>query len=286
MKSMKILSFFISLAVIAYGAIAYAASDNWQKTSESKLRLVLADQEIQDDTLLYKALLQIEFNDDWYSYWRFAGDAGLPLSLTPAENSGIEAITINWPVPKRHVAYELVSFIYEHSLNVPIDIQLKTDFATNEAYTGRIEAFYMVCNQVCVPQEFSLDVARFDTQDQQDINQNQALLRLAQRSLPHAGKLTALEINTAVLSKDTLVLAVRANSSLEDAQVFIDAGDAALFTAQPEIMPLKTESTATHALIKVKTIDGVEDLNADLSGRTVHVVIENGNKAIQRDFTF
>tara|TARA_R110002124_G_scaffold149220_1_gene315168 strand:+ start:333090 stop:333950 length:861 start_codon:yes stop_codon:yes gene_type:complete len=286
MKFMQILSFFISLTVIAFGSMAYANAQDWQKTDEAKLRLVLANQEQDDENLVYKALLQIELSEDWYSYWRFAGDAGLPLSMTPTEDSGIEAITIKWPIPKRHEAYDMVSFIYEENINIPVDIQLKADFQDNESYTGRINAFFMVCNMVCVPQDFTLDLTGFDAQDQQAINENTALLKLAERDLPHKGKLSALEINTAVLSKDTLVLAVRANSSLEHAQVFVDAGDAAIFTAMPEIMPLDTESTATHALIKIKAMDGVEDLNADLSGQTIHVVIENGNKAIQRDFTF
>ena len=284
MKYIKILAYFLVFTLLVSGASAYAQDGQWFETNESRLRLLVADTKQVDDKKVYKGLAQLEFNDGWYSYWQFAGDAGIPLSIAPQENSGIESVKINWPVPHRSEAYGLMSFVYKEKVDLPLQIEVKEDFASNDAYDGRVKAFYMVCKQVCVPQEFIVEIPRFDTLDKPYVGQNQALLRLAERRLPREGNVSGLEVNTAVVANDALVLAVKTNSGFDDLDVFIDGGEAAVFTAKPEISI--QEHDETTAMVKIKSASGTTDLAEMLSGKSLHVVVKSRNKAIQRDFSF
>jgi DsbC/DsbD-like thiol-disulfide interchange protein len=283
MKYNKILAHFLLLTLLVFAAQPSNADDIWHESGQSKLRLLTAGQEPRDEGLVYTSLLEMEFAENWYSYWRFPGDAGIALSVTPAENSGIEAADIHWPMPLRHEAYDMVSYIYEHKTAFPIDFILKDDFADNENYTGQVKVFYMVCKQVCVPEEFTLRLDVFD-KDDKALSRNQAMLRLAERHIPHDGDISGLAVKFAVVSKDSLVLAVRASAGFENTDVFVDADNAVIMTAVPEIE--MQEGSDTDAMIKIKAPEGVDDLNAALADKSIHIVLQNRNDVIQRDFSF
>lgn len=283
MKYNKILSHFLLLTLLVFAAQPSNADDIWHESKQSKLRLLTAGQSAGDDGLVYNGLLQMEFAEGWYSYWRFPGDAGIALSVTPLENSGIKTAAIHWPVPKRHEAYGLVSYIYEHKTAFPIDFTLEDDFADNDEYTRQVKMFFMVCKQVCVPEEYVMTLNVFD-QGAKTLSRNQAMLRLADRRLAHDGDVSGLGVSFAVVAKDALVLAVRANGGFADTDVFVDAENAVIMTAAPEI-EMKAGSD-TEAMIKIKAPEGVDDLNAALRDKTIHVVVQNRNDAIQRDFSF
>ena len=177
----------------------------------------------------------------------------------------------------------MISYIYDHKVALPVDFTLKDDFEDNESYTGQLKVFFMVCKQVCVPQEFMIELLAFD-KDKKTHARNQAMLRLAERRLPHQGDVSGLAINFAVVSKDALVLAVRTSAGFADTDVFIDTDNAVMLTAPP-VIELQ-EGSETEAMIKIKAPDSVEDLNAALIGKTIHVVLQNRNDVVKRDFSF
>jgi DsbC/DsbD-like thiol-disulfide interchange protein len=283
MQYNKILAYFLLLTLLVFTAQPSAADDIWHESPQSKLRLLPTGQADDGESPIYQGLLHMEFTDGWYSYWRFPGDAGIPLRITPEENSGIGAAQIYWPVPKRHEAYDMVSYIYDEKTVFPIDFTLKDDFADNPDYTGKLKVFYMVCKKVCVPEEFIIELPAFDKNDKK-LARNQAMRRLAERRIPHEGAVSGLAINFAVVSKDALVLAVRASAGFEDTDVFVDAHNAVVLTAPPEIT--LQEGSQTEAMIKIAAPEGVEDLNAALIGKSIHVVVQNRNDAVKREFSF
>lgn len=283
MQYNKILAYFLLLTLLVFTVQPASADDIWHESPQSKLRLLPTGQAHDGERQVYQSILQMEFTEGWYSYWRFPGDAGIPLSVTPEENSGISAAQIYWPVPKRHEVYDMVSYIYEDKTVFPIDFTLKGDFADNPEYTGKVKLFYMVCKKVCVPEEFIVQLPAFDKGDKK-LARNQAMRRLAERRLPHGGAVSGLAINFAVVSKDALVLAVRASGGFEDTNVFVDTNNVVPLTAQAQIT--LQEGSETEAMIRIKAPEGVEDLNAALIDKSIHVVLQNRNDAVKRVFSF
>lgn len=284
MKHVKILSFFLALALIAVSVQAKARADFWHESAESRVKIDLAKQHIDEGRLVYEAVLQFEPHDKWYSYWRFPGEAGIPLSISPIEGSGVKAVDIDWPLPKRHVEYDITSFAYKGKTLFPLRIDLETDFETNNDYTGEVRLFYMVCNMVCVPQEFQVSIAKFVDIDAVKIARNQALLRMAERHIPHKNDVSDLAVNLAVLSENQLVLALRSGSGFSNADAFVDTKGEVYFTAIPEIEVL--EDDPNRAMLKIKAPADIEDLPSALAGKSIHVVVQNNGKAVQREFSF
>ena len=284
MEHIKILPYMMALVLLVFHAVPVSAQDMWQEAKESRIRLLVSGENSHEDMHGYEGLLQIELGDGWHSYWRAPGDAGIPLSLTPAENSGIAAIAMEWPTPIRYEDFGLMNFVYHEKVSFPLQITLAEDFETNESYSGDITVFYMVCKTVCVPQEFTLNLPKISSIDMQNLSANQAQMRFAERRLPYDGDVSDLGINIAVLSKDALVVAARASGGFDDVDLFVDAGDSVLLTAKPEV-ELQNEDP-TRAMLKIRAPEDVDNLQALLQGQTVHMVLKNGKKAIKREFTF
>lgn len=97
------------------------------------------------------AALRLVPPDDWYTYWRNPGDAGLPTSLSWQLPGGMSAGGIAWPIPERIEKTGLVSFGYHGETFLPIRITVSGDV------TGPVrlkaKASWLVCKEICIPQE-------------------------------------------------------------------------------------------------------------------------------------
>ena len=57
--------------------------------------------------------LQITHQPEWHTYWKNAGDSGLPTELTWSLPAGVSAGEIAWPVPKKIPIGTLANYGYE-----------------------------------------------------------------------------------------------------------------------------------------------------------------------------
>ncbi|MCS5596696.1 MAG: protein-disulfide reductase DsbD family protein [Alphaproteobacteria bacterium] len=284
MEYTKILPYLSALVLLVFANSAMADGDMWHEAKESRVRLLVSMQDVGEEALFYQALLEMEFADDWHSYWRFPGDAGIPLSLTPLAESGIDAVSIKWPLPERYEAYGLTSFVYKEKAAFPIELKLASDFEDNTSYNRQIKAFYMVCKMVCVPQEFVLTIPKYSELSDKILARNQGKMRFAERRLPYDGEISTLGINLAVLSKDSLVVAARATHGFDLVDLFVDAGDTVLLIGKPEVE--LQDDDPRRAMLRIKAPDGVENLQELLQGQTVRLVMKKGSKGVVREFTF
>ena len=84
----------------------------------------------------------------WHTYWRYAGDSGLPTRLSWKTNKNADIGNINWPLPQIIKVGPLVSYGYENEtvLLVPINIRKL------EAIDLTVAAEWLVCKEICIPQ--------------------------------------------------------------------------------------------------------------------------------------
>src|SRR3989304_6583798 len=93
------LSLAITLAVPAQSRAGDASA--WDKDTRSALRLI-AGSTLRDRSVpALRAGIELQLEPGWKTYWRYAGDSGLPprFDLTGSEN--VKSATGVWPGPAR-----------------------------------------------------------------------------------------------------------------------------------------------------------------------------------------
>nr|WP_307691118.1 thioredoxin family protein [Variovorax ginsengisoli] len=110
--------------------------------------------------------LQITHQPQWHTYWKNAGDSGLPTELAWTLPTGVSAGDIAWPAPRKIQIGTLANYGYEDTVLLPVPLTLAADFKPAATLTGaaaldiRLHASWLVCRQECIPEsgDFALQL--------------------------------------------------------------------------------------------------------------------------------
>lgn len=155
-----------------------AASSDWQDTDGARLRIVTQSQ--PDESGLIKAIIEVDLEQGWKTYWREPGSSGIPPYFDFSQSENVEKTTVHYPVPVM-IHDDAGDYAgYKKSISFPIDIQTK-----NDDQTARIQAdiFLGVCNDICVPFSAKIDL---DLKDFQTTKAHNELIEGARFRLPTA----------------------------------------------------------------------------------------------------
>ncbi|MDB5392792.1 MAG: thiol:disulfide interchange protein [Rhodospirillales bacterium] len=143
-----------SLALVASPAALAQAGDPGDGP-HATVSLIAQTKTVTPGQKLQVALVQ-KIEKGWHTYWVNPGDSGLPTMVEWSLPTGIKAEPIAWPTPKRIPYGPLVSYGYEDQVVLPVTITVPTTVAvgTDVALTGH--ASWLVCSNVCVPEEGDL----------------------------------------------------------------------------------------------------------------------------------
>ena len=104
--------------------------------------------------------LQITHQPEWHTYWKNAGDSGLPTELNWTLPSGVAAGEIAWPVPRKIPVGNLANYGYEGTVLLPVPLEVSSSFkpplalgAGASALDVRLKASWLVCRKECIPEE-------------------------------------------------------------------------------------------------------------------------------------
>lgn len=103
--------------------------------------------------------LQLTHQPEWHTYWKNAGDSGLPTELAFTLPAGLTAGEIAWPVPTKIPVGTLANYGYEGTVLLPVPVTVAPGFQPPAALTGpagaeiRLKAAWLVCRQECIPEE-------------------------------------------------------------------------------------------------------------------------------------
>ncbi|NKE43541.1 cytochrome C biogenesis protein [Roseomonas frigidaquae] len=157
----------LSLAIPAIGAAlapARAMESAAIQSSRATVTLV-ADVAAVAPGQDFQAGLRLRLAPGWHSYWKNAGDAGAAPELALALPEGASAGPIAWPAPERIPYGPLVNYGYTGEVLLPVRVSPPASLAPGEVLTLRAEATWLVCADVCIPEEgsFSLTLPVADT---------------------------------------------------------------------------------------------------------------------------
>jgi thiol:disulfide interchange protein DsbD len=104
--------------------------------------------------------LQITHQPEWHTYWKNAGDSGLPTELNLTLPPGVAAGDIAWPVPKKIPIGNLANYGYEGTVLLPVPLEVSSNFkpplalgAGSQGLDIRLKATWLVCRKECIPEE-------------------------------------------------------------------------------------------------------------------------------------
>ena len=100
--------------------------------------------------------LQLTHQPEWHTYWKNAGDSGLPTQLQWTLPAGVTAGGIAWPVPQKLPVGNLANYGYEGTVLLPVPLTIGPDF--KPSLLGRdlevkLHANWLVCKKECIPEE-------------------------------------------------------------------------------------------------------------------------------------
>jgi thiol:disulfide interchange protein DsbD len=131
--------------LIAQAAPAYAAESEAVRSPRATATLV-SDTDRIAPGIPFHVGLRLRMAEGWHTYWVNPGDAGIAPELTWTLPAGAAAGPVAWPAPERQPEGSLMTYGYSGDLLLAVPI-------TGPAHTVRMKASWLVCKDICVPEE-------------------------------------------------------------------------------------------------------------------------------------
>jgi len=150
---MRVLAGLVAVLLLAAPAVA-APVDTGHLTAE----LVAQSQGIAPGQTIHVALRQ-KIQKGWHTYWRNAGDSGEPTRIAWTLPPGWRAGAFVWPAPHRQPTGPLMNYGYAGEVLLPLTITAPSDARPGETVELKAAAAFLVCEEICVPEDAVLDLA-------------------------------------------------------------------------------------------------------------------------------
>jgi DsbC/DsbD-like thiol-disulfide interchange protein len=139
----------LALAGIVVTTAASRADDAsaWDKDQRSALRLIAGS--TGNGAPVLRAGIEMQIDPGWKTYWRYAGDSGLPPSFDFSGSENVKSATVLWPAPRRFPDGAGGNSIgYTGTVIFPVHIVPQD---AGRPALLRLKAAYGVCEKICVP---------------------------------------------------------------------------------------------------------------------------------------
>ncbi len=94
----------------------------------------------------------------WHTYWINPGDVGQPTVLTWTMPAGWKAGALQWPYPKRLPVGPFMDYGYEGNPIILTSLTAPSDAKDGQVVTLKAVASFLVCREVCIPQDAPVSV--------------------------------------------------------------------------------------------------------------------------------
>ena len=94
--------------------------------------------------------VRLQMEPGWHIYWDYPGDAGGRPSVEWQMPEGFKAGPIQWPIPHSRMDDDLISYIYETDVVLPVEITPPAQLPEGQV-TLQAHVKWLVCEKSCVP---------------------------------------------------------------------------------------------------------------------------------------
>ncbi len=104
--------------------------------------------------------LLLTHQPDWHTYWKNAGDSGLPTQLDWDLPLACKRARSPGPCPSKFALGDLLNYGYEGQVLLPVPTTVGADFAPDSDGMVRlgVRASWLVCRVECIPEEVQLQI--------------------------------------------------------------------------------------------------------------------------------
>src|ERR1043166_344980 len=102
--------------------------------------------------------LEEKIRAGWHTYWINPGDAGTPPMIQWTVPAAWTAGRIQWPAPKRLPVAGFMDYGYEGTVWLISDLHAPASAKAGDTITLKAAASWLVCQQVCVPEDRDLSL--------------------------------------------------------------------------------------------------------------------------------
>ena len=102
--------------------------------------------------------LRTELDEKWHTYWRNPGDSGEPVQIEWELSGDVTAGEINWPTPYAIPTGPIINYGFEGTPLFPVKFTLSEEAAPGSVITVRANFYYLVCKDVCIPEDGSVSL--------------------------------------------------------------------------------------------------------------------------------
>lgn len=241
---------FLLIVTLSAGP-ALAGATDWQELAPgAKARLVSAGGVKDGKTLV---ALELDMLPTMNTYWRVAGETGIPSEFDFSASQGVASSNPIWPYPQIHYAEGYRDYVYFGSVVFPVELDVTGNSAVVE-----LTATMGICSDVCMPARahFTLPVDFAAPDAAQALRIRQALVQAPidwdKASVPFVD----------VRSSPGGLTVLGPNGSIDPDSLIVDLGDPAALFGAPQKSP-------DGNLWEVPLLGGAE--GAGLAGRTVQL---------------
>ena len=275
------LSSFLGCALTIFSMPVAAKKTQWVEADHVKARLVMEKDSIGPKTQTLRAALQIKLEPGWHSYWRTAGDAGLPPELDWKKSKNLKALNIEWPVPERFNEAGFYTYGYKDGLALPLTFTPKEKAAP---LIVDMDVTLMVCKQICIPQNINFDLEIPSGDGAESDHRN--IVSAAFKNIPHKGNLDDLKIENLAVGLDRLVVTATDNRGItKDSDIFVEAVNLSL--SNPPVMEFDEDKLPARTVrFIIQADEDIENLSQALSGEKLILTLTNRGRSIEKSFNF
>jgi thiol:disulfide interchange protein DsbD len=139
-------------------ALALSAPALAAPTRHVAAELVADRQGVAPGQTIHVALRQ-QIEKGWHTYWRNSGDSGEATQIKWTLPAGWQAGGFTWPAPRRLPVGPLMNYGYEGEVLLPVAVTAPTTAKAGDKVTLNAKASFLVCAEICVPEDDELSIA-------------------------------------------------------------------------------------------------------------------------------
>jgi thiol:disulfide interchange protein/DsbC/DsbD-like thiol-disulfide interchange protein len=166
---MNRISSILSVALLLVAATAFSQStqtiaplstggETGTGKAHTTVRLLADVQSVHPGSTFTVGVL-MSMDPGWHTYWKNAGEAGLPTTIAWKLPEGISAGEIQWPLPEKHIeSGDVLTYGYagENMLLVPMTASSSLKPGSSVAIKGEVS--WLECERMCVPGNASVEL--------------------------------------------------------------------------------------------------------------------------------
>ena len=166
--------------------------------SNSSFEIIPEKVSIFNENEIY-LIVKFDLEKNWHTYWKNPGDSGEPASFEWDLPEGFEISEAIWPTPELIPYPPLTTFGYTDQLELLFKLSLPEEVKENSVIA--VSSKWLVCADVCIPQEGSVSFDLFKTNQTYPSQIEQLLSKIKQKIPLDNGKTI-----TSKIEEDRLVL--------------------------------------------------------------------------------